>query len=336
MVETSRMIHEKEKFYQVLMGIFGVVLWIILLVGTFGLILIFGLIFSLFRYLIGQYFKAGIYGDSVKVNGKQFPEINNLARILAQRLNMHTVPDIFICNGNGLINAAAISFLSSRYVILQSDLVDLMLKRNRIDELSMVIGHEFGHHSAGHTSSWKSLLYAPAKVIPLLGPAYGRACELTADRIGFALTKNLKASQNALVSIALGSQSLANTINISEFQGQEYEIPELMGFLHKLFSTHPRMTKRVLELEKFYHEHWDESNSFDTSTKIPETTTLTSQPPDYNMTTANNKDIIENFAPQRHDTPPPPPLRKPLPQPAKQTPQTSDNVPKPTIRKIRI
>ena len=92
----------------------------------------------------------------------------------------------------------------------------------------------------------------PATFIPLLGAAYGRACELTADRIGCDVTKNLLASQNALVSIALGSESLANDTNIEEFLLQENEIPEFMGFIHKISSSHPRMTRRVIEISNFY------------------------------------------------------------------------------------
>ncbi len=133
-----------------------------------------------------------------------------------------------------------------------SDLVDLMLKRNKIDELSMIIGHELGHHAAGHTNPWKNLLLKPATFIPLLGAAYGRACELTADRIGYAVTRNHTAAQNALVAIALGSESLANDTNIDEFLLQEKEIPEFMGFIHKIFSTHPRMTRRVIEIANFH------------------------------------------------------------------------------------
>jgi len=150
-----------------------------------------------------------------------------------------------------MVNAFAVKFLSTRYIILMSDLVDLMLKRGKMDELAMIIGHELGHHAAGHTNFRRTLLIQPALFIPLLGSAYSRSCELTADRIGYALTKNLLASQNALVAIALGSESLANHTDIQEFIQQEIEIPPFMGFIHKIFSTHPRMTFRVSELSMF-------------------------------------------------------------------------------------
>jgi Zn-dependent protease with chaperone function len=244
--------HDKEKTYLTVMQIFGGLIWLVLILGTVGLILFYLLFIALIIWLTGIYFKAVIYGDSIRVTKKQYPEIHKIVIEQSQKLNLVNTPDVFICNGSGLINAFAIKFLSKRYVILMSDLVDLMLKRNRIDELSMIIGHELGHHAAGHTNLWNNLLITPATYIPFLGAAYSRACELTADRIGYSLTKNLPASQNALIAIALGSESLANETSIEEFILQENEIPEFMGFIHKIYSTHPRMTKRVIELSHFH------------------------------------------------------------------------------------
>lgn len=252
MININSLRHEKEKTYLAIMQIVGGLIWLLLLIGTFGIILLWALPFALVLWLTGLYFRAVIYGDSVKVSEKQYSEIHRLVSEHSQKLNLVNVPEVFIYNGSGLVNAVAIKFLSTKYVILMSDLVDLMLKRNKTEELSVIIGHELGHHAAGHTNPWKSLLLKPATFIPLLGAAYGRACELTADRIGYAVTSSLPATQNALVAIALGSESLANDTNIDEFLLQENEIPELMGFIHKLFSTHPRMTRRVIEITNFH------------------------------------------------------------------------------------
>ncbi len=251
MLNINYLRHEKEKTYLVIMKIVGVLMWLILLLSTFGLIILWALPIIFITWIFSIYFKAVIYGDSVRVTSKQYPQIHNIVIEHCNKLNISTPPDVFIYNGNGLINAAAIKFLSKKYVVLMSGLVDLMLERNKLNELSMIIGHELGHHAAGHTNFWKNLLLKPAHIVPFLGSAYSRSCELTADRIGLALTNDLKASENALVAIALGCESLANDTNIDEFVLQENEIPEFMGFLHKVFSTHPRMTKRVMEIRIF-------------------------------------------------------------------------------------
>lgn len=255
MIDIDSLRHEKEKKYLLLMQIFGGLIWVALIATTLGAILLFALPFVFLSWLVGLYFRVIIYGNSVKVTERQYSELYKLIAQHSQRLNLIKVPEVFILNGSGFVNAFAISFVSTKYVILMSDLVDLMLQRNKIDELSMIIAHELGHHAAGHTNSWKNLLLKPSKFIPFLGAAYSRACELTADRIGYVLTKNFSASQNALVTIALGSESLADDTNIDEFLLQENEIPKFMGFIHKIFSTHPRMTRRIIEISNYHNKH---------------------------------------------------------------------------------
>tara|TARA_B110000263_G_scaffold201055_1_gene180419 strand:- start:340 stop:1119 length:780 start_codon:yes stop_codon:yes gene_type:complete len=251
MVNINSIRHEKEKNYLLAMQIIGALLWLLILASTFGIIILIGLFVLLWLVIIESYFKAVIYGNSVKVNESQYPEIYKIIKEQSEELNLHDTPDVFIYNGNGIINAFAVKFLSKKYVLLMSSLVDLMLKRNRIDELSFIIGHELGHHAAAHTNPWRRALIKPANLIPFLGTAYLRSCELTADRIGCVLTKNVSATKNALVAISLGSESLGNESNIDEFLLQEHQIPALMGFIYKIFATHPMMTHRVREITYF-------------------------------------------------------------------------------------
>jgi Zn-dependent protease with chaperone function len=168
-----------------------------------------------------------------------------------KELKLEKEIEVFIYNGQGLINAFAIKFLSKKYVILMSNLVDLMLKREAFSELGIIIGHELGHHALLHTSVMRNLFLLPSKVIPFLNLAYLRGCEFSADRIGFELTKNSKTAIRGLLSITLGSEALADKMDIKEFIKQENDVPSFFGFLSNIFSTHPRMTKRVEELIPF-------------------------------------------------------------------------------------
>lgn len=246
--------HEKERNYYTFMLVISAIVWIFGIIAVFA-VLIAGLPFILIALLISwlssQYFKAIIFGNSVQVSDKQFPEVNRIVCEYSKELGMTHIPLVFIENGNGNVNAFAVKMLSKKYIILKSDLVDLMLKRGKMNELAMIIGHELAHHAAGHTAFFRNLLILPGRIIPFIGAAYGRACELTADRIGYALVGDSLAAQNSLIALALGSQSLADEVDIDRFVEQEREIPDFMGFIHKIFSSHPRMTRRVLEIKNF-------------------------------------------------------------------------------------
>jgi len=259
-IDVDSIRHEKEKTYFIIKIIFSSLIWIagitaVILtektVWVFLYVAVSILFISITLWISGQILKSVLYGNSVKVNSNQYPEIHKIATDFSQRLGLSYTPEIFICNRNGLINAIAIKGLSKRYILLYSSLIDLMLANNKNDALSMIIGHELGHHAAGHLSVSKNLFLSPASLIPFLWSAYHRACELTADRIGFVLSDNLVESQNALIALALGSERLIPKVNVIEFCIQENEVPEIVGFIQKIFSGYPRTTRRVIEITSF-------------------------------------------------------------------------------------
>lgn len=259
-LDMDDMRHEKEKTYFIIKMVFSCIIWIagisaIILAGlTIPVILIAALSFLwiiIVFWIASLSFKAYIYGNSVKVNSIQYPEIHKITTEFSRRLGLTDVPELFICNRNGIVNAIAKKILSKKYVLVYSSLADLMLATNNTKALSMIIGHELGHHAAGHTNTWKRMFLLPGSIIPFLGAAYCRACEYTADRIGFVLSDSLVDSQNALVFLALGSERLTPAINVAEFCAQENEVPEFIGFIQKIFSLYPRTTKRVLEITSF-------------------------------------------------------------------------------------
>ncbi|MCW2277862.1 M48 family metallopeptidase [Heliophilum fasciatum] len=239
--------HEKEEAYLYLAyGISGL-LWLTLIWFAWAILIPV----MLFSWITGLYLKAQLFGNAVKVSRSQFPEIQQIVDDAAGKLGLTSVPDVFIANGQGVLNALAIRVLSGRYMILYGDLVDLSLDRKAWGELTMIISHELAHHRLGHISIWRTLFLWPATTVPFLGGAYARACELSADRVAMVLTGDTDAACNALVSLSLGSRVLAGQTNLRSFIDQEQSVPSMFGLLQELYSTHPRMTKRILELKKY-------------------------------------------------------------------------------------
>ncbi len=248
--------HPKEEVYFTIGMTVSVIVWLLLVVILVIPAIIFApiaipVIISL--WVAGQVFKARVLGGAVKVGPEQYPEIYELADRYSKRIGLSAPPDMYVINENGLINAYAIKFLSDQYIMLYANLVDVMLAHDSSTELGFVIGHEIGHHAAGHTSWWKRLLLKPAMFLPFFGPAYSRSCELTGDRIGMYLCGDKDAACRSLITIACGSRILSPKTNLVAFANQEALLSPLFAFLHDLFSTHPRITRRVIELQQAAH-----------------------------------------------------------------------------------
>jgi Zn-dependent protease with chaperone function len=247
MLDINKFRHPKEKRYFMIAAIVGGLAWASIILGTVGVALIGIAMLGVPLWLAQQFFKAEIYGHAVRVSEKQYPDLNRMVQQCAKELGMADVPDVFVTSGQGSLNALAIKFIGKQYVILYAELVDLLLSRKQVAELRMIVGHELAHHAAGHTDWKKGLLMMPAMYLPYIGGAYSRACELTADRIGAALVKDLDASKRALVALAAGTTTLQT--NVAAFASQETEIPRFFGYINELYATHPRMTRRVGALD---------------------------------------------------------------------------------------
>lgn len=244
----SALRHPKESAYFALAAIAAgfawlILIWIVILVGW---IFVIGAAIAL--WLSGQFFRAQLLGNAVRVSERQFPEIYHLVKEYSARLGLSKPTEVFIVNGDGVINALAIRQLKNRYILLMSGLVDVMLASGSLAELGSILGHELGHHALGHTSLLKGVFLAPSRFVPFLGTAYARACELSADRVGMWLAGSKDAAIRGLAALACGSRMLTPNLNLEAFLSQEEEVVGFFGFLNDLFSTHPRITKRVQEL----------------------------------------------------------------------------------------
>lgn len=246
----SELRHGKEKLYRTIALVIGGLIWVGLLLGTMGTILLFLLPVAISLFIAERVFRVALFGDSVRVSEKQFPEIQTIVRQCAGDMGLQQVPQVFVVNSSGIVNAVAIKFLKTRYVMLYSHLVDVMDAK----KLGMIIAHELAHHAAGHTNFLINLILKPSYFVPFLGAAYSRACELTADRIAAAWLRDPDASKSALVALACGSMRFTPRVDVTAFREQEALVPPIIGFLVNLFATHPRTTRRVIEIDEFFRD----------------------------------------------------------------------------------
>lgn len=189
-------------------------------------------------------FVTHVRGSAVRLGPDQFPQLYRRVQELAADIGLDPVPEAYLMQAGGSLNALATRFLRSRLIILFSDLLDACGDDTAARD--MVIGHELGHHKAGHLSlMW---LLAPGWLVPFLGPAYSRAREYTCDRYGAALCGDRRGAARGLAILAAGGRH-GPEVNLEAFARQRSHLDTGWMTLGKWLSTYPPLSARVAALE---------------------------------------------------------------------------------------
>ena len=248
----------RERVYGALLSVFGVIGWFLLAMVLLRLLSTKPVIFATYvAYLVGfvvfgvvsaLFFRAYAFGHHVLVGPAQFPDLHRAVAEGAERLGMASVPVTFVYNSNGVLNAFARRLFGRPYVFLTSALLEVETEA----QVRFVIGHELGHHAAGHLNPVRRLLHAPGHLVPFLGRAYSRRRELTCDLVGAHLSQDLDASRSALAMLACGCRRLNASMSCDAFVAQEAMVPPFFGWLSLILSTYPRTTQRVDAVSRFF------------------------------------------------------------------------------------
>lgn len=241
------MVHKREKLYFSLLvaaSVLMLILGIVLTVASFGLFLwIIGTIVSL--SLFTHWIQIGyIRTNGVKVTARQFTELHEMVQRVGADMGIRLLPDVYILQAGGVLNAFATRFFQKNMVILYSDVVELT-RTGQTKEVEFVIAHELAHIRRNHVQKqWVVLL---GSIIPFLGSAYSRACEYTCDRMAAHYIQDFGAAKRALTVLAIGGP-LAKEVNEFDYL---YEASRENGFIAKyseLLSTHPTLPKRIASI----------------------------------------------------------------------------------------
>ena len=227
-----------ESTLRIVCLIISVSLGLILLLTCVGLVYL--LIFMLSSWIGLAFMTAHIKSRAILVTPAQLPEIHESARRVSTRLGLRAVPDVYVLQEQGWINAFATRFASRDYVVIYASLVEACGSNTL--ELDMVVAHEIGHLALGHIT-WQWLVF-PAHFIPFLAQAYSRACEYSADRCGLAGCGDSAAAARGLLILAAGGRC-ARMANLEAFLRQGREIGGFWQTVLEWFSTHPWLTRRV-------------------------------------------------------------------------------------------
>lgn len=187
-------------------------------------------------------FAAYLKTNAVRVSEVQLPEVFRVVRSCCQKLGM-TPPDVYVMQHN-VWNAFAAKIFGQRMVVLLSGAVDSILLKGDLQQLTWVVGHELGHHWAGHLNSSQKIAKVGAWLI-WVNLWHSRRAELTCDRVGLYCAGSLKASQLALMNATVGAQ-LAGKVNIREAATQwQSHRDEFFVRYRTIYASHPHLLARL-------------------------------------------------------------------------------------------
>lgn len=243
-MDHSNLVHKHEKLYfslligaSILMLLIGVALTVV----SFGIFLwIIGAL--VLMSLVTHWIQIGyIRTNGVKVTARQFSKLHEMYQRVGTEMGIRLLPDVYILQAGGLLNAFATRFFQKNMVILYSDIVELT-RDGQAKEVEFILAHELAHIRRNHVQKqWLVLL---GGFIPFLGTAYSRACEYTCDRMAAHYIQNPSAAKRALTVLAIGGP-LAKEVNEFDYL---YEASRENGFIatySELLSTHPTLPKRI-------------------------------------------------------------------------------------------
>lgn len=236
----KELVYPRERTLGTITLVIGLLVWLGLIVGTFGSALI-ALAVGFVLYLFAQSaLIAHIKGNGVELSEEQFPDLYAQFAACCDRLKIAKRPQAYILNGNGGLNAFATKFLGTQFVVLMTDVVDAMNKH--ADGVRFYIGHELGHlrmkHLSGHLLRW------PALWLPLIGAAYSRARESTCDRHGLACSGSPEGAARALAALSAGAERWEQ-LNVKSYRRQANHSSGFWMSFHELIAGYPWLTKRV-------------------------------------------------------------------------------------------
>ncbi|KQY56326.1 MULTISPECIES: M48 family metallopeptidase [unclassified Nocardioides] len=210
-------------------------------------------------------FRLRFLGSAIRVDDRQFPDIQRLYAEAAAVLDVRTLPELYVVN-SPLWNAVTIG-LDKPFIVLNSALVNALDE----EELRFVLGHELGHAASGHALyrtlllwlmqisgalSWVPLGNLGLRAIVAALTEWERKSELSADRAGLLATQDPAAALRVNMKSASGGNlsQLDSTAFLA--QGSEYEAAgDLRDSVLKMMlleaSSHPFPVMRAHELRRW-------------------------------------------------------------------------------------
>ena len=243
----KKLVTTKENVYFGIMLTISIVFYLLCIITKVPIMYI--LFIALFMYFMQGLSIGMLKHNAVKINQEQFSDIYEKIVEYSEKMNIKKVPDAYVMQSGGLLNAFATRFFFKDFVVIYSDVLEMAYEQGE-NAVNFIVAHELAHVKRGHLTKKKYILCA--EIIPFLGFAYSRACETTCDNFAAALVP--ENSTDGMLALLAGKK-LYKKVNIDTLLKNAYEESGFWTWFYEICSTHPNLVNRVkniknLSLEK--------------------------------------------------------------------------------------
>ena len=207
-------------------------------VATFSIFAMYLFFFIMYSTAIRFLMNGYLRGNGVRVTESQFPEVHQMILEIASEFNMKKIPEVFLVQSGGALNAFATRFAGRNYIAVYSEVFSLI--ENDPSVLKFVLAHELAHIKRKHLQkhSWTFLSF----YVPFLNAAYSRSCEHTCD--GFANGISREGALKGLTLLASGRE-LYKKIDVETYL-RDYELQNSLTVkIAEKFFSHPTLPNRI-------------------------------------------------------------------------------------------
>ena len=236
-INLKHLVTTREKVYFGIMLSISLLFYLILTISIVGIVYV--LFFALFFFVMQGLAIGNLRHNAVKITAEQFGDIYEKVKSYAAKLGLEELPEVYLMQSGGVLNAFATRFLFKDVVVIYSDVLEMAYEQGE-NAVNFIIAHELAHIKRSHLSKMKYI--ACAQIIPFLGTAYSRACEATCDRIATAIVEALPL--DGLLVLCAGKK-LYKRVNTEVFIKNAKSDSGFWSWFAEINSTHPSLVRRI-------------------------------------------------------------------------------------------
>ncbi len=212
-----------------------------------GMKWVFGGIAAVISLFIAMYLNfASLKASSLKITQRNFPEVYSLLYSFAYRLGMEKVPEMYIMQQSGVLNAFSSFIFGRQYILMNTEVFEVAYREHKdLNALAFVMAHELSHIYYGHSTLHYHLAMLFSEGLPVIGQIASRTREYSCDRLAQRLT-NYDGVQAIIMLIV--DRHLYPMVDVQDYVDTTIQERGFWMWIVNLLASHPIMPKRIRAL----------------------------------------------------------------------------------------